>query len=208
MSEFTDLLERARDRFPAPEMPVERVIVRRERYVRNQRIAAGVVGIAVFVAAIWIVTSVGSLDRSEKSVVPAGTGPVQTGPAETGPVEAGPMQTAPPPASTSAPPNVTKHHCSDGARSRLEFTDIGDRIEVRFEVHDSPPGHLWHIRMWRNRTITPDRRVEWWRGARVASDGGDFAVVRLTGDNWLLARVKAIDSTTGEVCDVGALIHQ
>jgi hypothetical protein len=38
---------------------------------RNQRIAAGVVGIAVFVAAIWIVTSVSSLDRSDTSVVPA-----------------------------------------------------------------------------------------------------------------------------------------
>jgi hypothetical protein len=63
---------------------------RRDRKRRNQRIAAGVVGIAVFVAAIWIVTSVGSLDRSETSVVPGGdvTGPAETGPAETG--ETGP----------------------------------------------------------------------------------------------------------------------
>jgi Tol biopolymer transport system component len=45
---------------------------------RNQRIAAGIVGIAVFVAAIWLVTSVSFLDRS--SVVPGGdtTGPTST----------------------------------------------------------------------------------------------------------------------------------
>ena len=41
----------------------------------------------MFVASVWIVTRVASLDRSEKSVVPAGTGPVQTGPTETGPTE-------------------------------------------------------------------------------------------------------------------------
>jgi hypothetical protein len=44
------------------------------------RIAAGVVGIAVFVAAIWVVASVSSLNRSQTSVVPGGD---VTGPAET-----------------------------------------------------------------------------------------------------------------------------
>jgi hypothetical protein len=55
----------------------ERLRLRHDRKRRNQRIAAGVVGIAVFVAAVWIVTSVGSVDRSETSVVPGGdaTGP-------------------------------------------------------------------------------------------------------------------------------------
>ena len=67
----------------------ERVLARRDRKRRNQRIAAGIVGIAVFVAAVWIVTSGLSLDRSETSVVPGGevTGPAETGPAETGPAE-------------------------------------------------------------------------------------------------------------------------
>jgi hypothetical protein len=37
---------------------------RRDRKRRNQRIAAGVVGIAVFVAAIWVVTTAGSFDRT------------------------------------------------------------------------------------------------------------------------------------------------
>src|SRR4029453_4663783 len=51
-----------------------------------------VVGIAVFVAAVWAVTSGLSLDRSEKSVVPAGRGPVQTAmqPPPTPPAVTGP----------------------------------------------------------------------------------------------------------------------
>jgi Tol biopolymer transport system component len=69
------------------------VLRRRGRKRRNQRIAAGVVGIAVFVLAVWIVTTGGSLDRSE---TPAVSGSAETGPAvsncvvtrctETGPV--------------------------------------------------------------------------------------------------------------------------
>jgi hypothetical protein len=72
---------------------------RRDRKRRNQRIAAGVVGIAVFVVAVWIVTSVGSLDRSETPAVP---GPAETGPAEPNCVvtrctETGPAVTPPSP---------------------------------------------------------------------------------------------------------------
>jgi hypothetical protein len=102
----------------------------------------------------------------------------------------------------SAAPNVTKRHCSGGVtRLRLELTDLGpgDGIEVRFEVHDSPPGHLWHIRMWRDRELIGIDWREIWRGAREASDSGDFAVVRLTGRSFEF-RVKAIDSATGQVC--------
>ena len=45
---------------------------RRDRKRRNQRIAAGVVGMAVFVAAIWIITTGGTFDRTR---TPATTGP-------------------------------------------------------------------------------------------------------------------------------------
>jgi hypothetical protein len=205
-------VERAAERFKAPDGALERLIRRRDRKRRNQRIAAGVVGIAVFVAAIWIVTSGLSLDRSEKSVAPAGevTRPAETGPAETGPAETGPAETAPPAGLASVTPDVARPGwCADGARSRLELTDIGDRIEARFEVHDSPPGHLWHIRIWRERPMSHTNKV--FRGARVASDSGDLAVDRLTPDTAaggpLGVRVKAIDSATGEVCDVYAVIH-
>ena len=52
--------------FERPEPAWERLVRRRDRKQRNQRIVAGVVGIAVFVAAIWIVTSGESSDRTQK----------------------------------------------------------------------------------------------------------------------------------------------
>jgi transglutaminase-like putative cysteine protease len=69
--------ERAFRQFQMTEPAWEILVDRRDRKRRNQRIVAGAVGIAVFVAAVWIVTSVSSLDRSETSVVPgaAGNGP-------------------------------------------------------------------------------------------------------------------------------------
>ena len=60
-----DVLDRLAPLFQAPEPSFEAFLRRRDRKRRNQRISAGVVGIAVFVAAIWIVTSGLSLDRTE-----------------------------------------------------------------------------------------------------------------------------------------------
>lgn len=81
MSDTKELLQHARREFPPPEGVMESLRRRHDRKRRNQRIAAGVVGIAVFVAAIWIVTSVGAFDRTQTPAVPGGV----TGPAETGP---------------------------------------------------------------------------------------------------------------------------
>jgi hypothetical protein len=81
MSDLKALLERA-DRavadIPLPADGLEGLQRRRDRKHRNQRIAAGVVGIAVFVAAVWIVTS-GPFDRTQTPAAP-GTGPTETGP--------------------------------------------------------------------------------------------------------------------------------
>jgi hypothetical protein len=73
-------VERAAERFTVPEGAMDRLIRQRDRKCRNERIAAGVVGIAVFVAAVWIVTSVGSFDRTQTPAVPGGavTGPTGT----------------------------------------------------------------------------------------------------------------------------------
>jgi Tol biopolymer transport system component len=80
MPDLKTLLERA-DRavseVPLPADGLEGLQRCRDRERRNQRIAAGVVGIAVFVAAVWIVTSVGSFDRTQTPAVP---GPAETGP--------------------------------------------------------------------------------------------------------------------------------
>ena len=87
MSEYRTLLERKQTELHVPAGSFERLVQRRDRKRRNQRIAAGVVGIAVFVAAVWIVRDVTSLD-STRTVVPGGSG--TTGPAETGPAVTAP----------------------------------------------------------------------------------------------------------------------
>ncbi|HET6713957.1 MAG TPA: hypothetical protein VFI59_09630 [Actinomycetota bacterium] len=79
--EILDRAERAARSVVVPDGRFEELLRRRDRKRRNQRIAAGVVGITVFVAAIWIVTT-GLPDQSQTEVVPGGAG---TGSSETEP---------------------------------------------------------------------------------------------------------------------------
>jgi hypothetical protein len=92
MSDPRSLLERESRRFTQQDGAFERLLHRRDRKRRNQRIAAGVVGIAVFVAAVWIVTSAGSPDRSQTPAVPGGAATVTPTPtASASPAAAGPF---------------------------------------------------------------------------------------------------------------------
>jgi hypothetical protein len=77
MSETKDLLRRGGEGFAPREGIMDSLIRRRDRKRRTQRITAGVVGIAVFVAAVWIVTTGGAFDRTQTPAVPGGasTGP-------------------------------------------------------------------------------------------------------------------------------------
>jgi len=84
MSDVRTMLERGVGGATPPPDGFERMLRRRDRKRRNQRIAAGLVGIAVFVAAVWIVTGAGTTDRTQTTVVPGGG---VTRPAETGPTE-------------------------------------------------------------------------------------------------------------------------
>jgi hypothetical protein len=209
VNEYRSVLERAGSNFAPLDLELESVLRRRDRKRRNQRIAAGVVGIAVFVAAVWIVTSGLPFDRSE---TPAATGPVETRPVETGPVETGPVETAPAPALASAAPDVVKEGtCVDlftgrrGARWRLELTDLGDRILVRFEVHRSPVGHEWRITfLYVKRNLVPVQGHWFFRGTRVASDSGVFVVQLRVPDRGDGVDGRAVDLQTGEVCYVFA----
>jgi hypothetical protein len=194
LSDTRELLRRGVEGFEPMPDAFERVLARRDRKRRNQRITAGVVGIAVFVAAIWIVTSGLSLDRSTPAVPGSETGPAQT---------------APPPALASgAPDAVRQRTCSDGARSRLELTDVGrhpdqDKILIRFEVHRSPAGHWWRITLHANRPgyLNPNTTI---RLSRVASDSGYLAVqARRYGVFWRVL-AEAVDTQTGQVCEVHA----
>lgn len=58
-----EVLDRFEPLFQVPEPSFERFLRRRDRKRRNQRIAAGAVGIGVFVATIWVVTSGEISDR-------------------------------------------------------------------------------------------------------------------------------------------------
>jgi WD40 repeat protein len=51
MTEYRSVLERARSNFRMPDLPLEGVLRRRERRQRNQRIAAGIVGLLIAIAA-------------------------------------------------------------------------------------------------------------------------------------------------------------
>ena len=53
MSDNRSTLERELERLSPSRIPFEQLVRRRDRKRRNQRVAAGVVGIAVFVAAVW-----------------------------------------------------------------------------------------------------------------------------------------------------------
>ncbi len=101
MSEYTKLFERAGARHEAPSLSTEGLLRRRDRKRRSQRITAAVVGIAVFLAAVWIVRDVASLNSTQTPAIqptqtptiqPTVTGPTET-PAETEPVYTGPTYT-------------------------------------------------------------------------------------------------------------------
>jgi hypothetical protein len=179
MNDERELLEQAVRRFEPEPGLTERIYHRRDRKRRNQRIAAGVVGIAVFVAAVWIVTSIGSLDRSQTSVVPGGdvTGPAETGPAETGP-------TAP----TVASPEW------DGFGLPPEGTALSSPVEGQPILEQSYGGEVrlgertvlcpYGCRKWYHtfRIVYADGRMLWWNNLRGPGSsgpgGGDYVLER------------------------------
>jgi hypothetical protein len=54
VNDYRSVLERAGSNFAPLDLELESILRRHDRKRRNQRIAAGVVGIAVFVAAVWV----------------------------------------------------------------------------------------------------------------------------------------------------------
>jgi hypothetical protein len=73
MSDPRSLLERESRRFIQQDGAYERLLSRRDRKRRNQRIAAGVVGIAFFAAAVLILTNGEWFDRSQTPAAPSET---------------------------------------------------------------------------------------------------------------------------------------
>ncbi|HKN80376.1 MAG TPA: hypothetical protein VJZ98_03460 [Actinomycetota bacterium] len=179
MSDLRTILERGVGGATPPPDGFERMLHRRDRKRRNQRIAAGVVGIAVFVAAVWIVRDVALLDRSETSVIPRGsstTGPAETGPAETGPTVIGPRVTGPVIGPTGdpfsvgfdglPPENATP---SEPPHGELAVSDGG--IHPWYSVHVYADGRL----IWaRGLQTNPGPTVSVWIEQRLTPEGVDL----------------------------------
>lgn len=70
-----DVLERFAPLFEPSEPSFQEFLRRRDRRRRNQRITAGVVGIAVFVAAVWILATGWPFHRTQTPAVPGPTVP-------------------------------------------------------------------------------------------------------------------------------------
>jgi hypothetical protein len=102
MSDVRTMLKRGVGGATPPPHGFERMLRRRDRKRRNQRITAGVVGIAVFVMAIWIIATGGPFDRTLTPIAPGPTGP--TGPPPH-PVGVGLMGFPP----EGAPPSAPEH---------------------------------------------------------------------------------------------------
>jgi hypothetical protein len=96
---------------------------------------------------------------------------------------------------SAAPDVVRRGSCSDSARWKLDLTDHGRRIEVDFEVHRSPAGDTWRVRLRHNGDV-------FFRGERTADDTGEFSVDRHVRDRSGTDRfvARAEDKSTGEVC--------
>jgi len=80
------------------------------------------------------------------------------------------------------------------------------QIKVRFEVHRSPVGHSWHIRLshanGQGLGPNPWLGLAFFEGTRLASDSGDLVVQRRVlnrmWDGFFKAR--AWDTQTGQTC--------
>ena len=83
MNEYRALFEQTKERFPAPDLPLEGILRLRDRRRRNQRLTAGAVGLAIAIAGILVGTSI---LRSEEKIpatpwpMPGGSIALSSGP--------------------------------------------------------------------------------------------------------------------------------
>ena len=201
MSDLKALLERA-DRavaeVPLPADGLQGLQRRRDRKRRNQRIAAGVVGIAVFMVAVWAVTSGFSLDRSEKSVVPAGTGPVQTA-----------VQPTPTPPAGTALETGYLIDLNTGEKTQLPKSIAGccyaaspDGTMVAYiSLDDAERQQLFTARLDGSdvRQVTHDQP---WAGGAPLDWSPDGAAIAYTSEDEDIFNIFVLDLATGETSQV------
>jgi hypothetical protein len=137
------------------------------------------------VAAVWIVTSGGSLDRSRTSVVPGGdvTGPAVTGPAETGP-KASPVPEGEPAPFIDPKVNIIDLPPEGAPPSSPEHGELVLAVHGRGMAAGRALTHMY---------VYADGRLIWWRDDLP---GGAHTILeqRLTPEGVELMRSEVISS--------------
>jgi hypothetical protein len=178
-----DVLDRLALLFEAPEPSFEAFLRRRDRKRRNQRITAGVVGIAVFVAAVWIVTSGGWFNQTP---TPGATGPTAPKPTVS------PVPGEPVPESTGPDPSLSKVNVLDlppeGAPpSSPEDGELVLAVDGRGMAAGRALTHMY---------VYADGRLIWWREGDLPAGADEHAILeqRLTPEGVELMRSEVIAS--------------
>ena len=178
MIDEREVFEKSFRRYEPEGGSFERLVRRRDRKRRNQRIAAGVVGIAVFVAAVWIVTSVGSFDRTQ--------------PAVTGPTVSPAPDLSPIPEVDQPDPSLSKVNLIDlppeGAPSSSpEHGELILSVDGRGMAAGRALTHMY---------LYEDGRLIWWREGDLPAGVDEHAILeqRLTPEGVELLRSEMMAS--------------
>jgi hypothetical protein len=177
MTDYRTDLKHDMERMGPARFTFDDVTRRRDSKHRNQRVTAGVVGLAVFVVAILIVASVKSLDRSETTVVPAASGTT------------GPTETTPTPTPTTAddagwdgygiPPEGTALSSPVEGQPILEQSAEGEILLGERVTCGTDCPNWYHTFL----IVYADGRVLWWNDLRRLEPEGN-----LGGGNFVMER--------------------
>jgi hypothetical protein len=175
MSQLKELLDQEAYRIDADPDALESTLRRRGRKRRNQRITAGVVGIAVFVAAVWIVTSGGSLHRTQPAVTPS--------PAPD--LEPVPESYQPDPSHSRV--NVVDLPPEGASPSSPEDGELVLAVDGRGMAAGRALTHMY---------LYADGRLIWWREGDLPASADEHAILeqRLTPEGVELLRSEMISS--------------
>jgi hypothetical protein len=175
MSQLKELLDQEAYRIDADPDALESTLRRRGRKRRNQRITAGVVGIAVFVAAVWIVTSGGSLHRTQPAVTPSPAPDLE-----------------PVPESYQPDPSLSRVNVVDlppegASPSSPEDGELVLAVDGRGIAAGRALTHMY---------LYADGRLIWWREGDLPASADEHAILeqRLTPEGVELLRSEMISS--------------
>ena len=111
------------------------------------------------------------------------------------------------PVQAGEPDEVTTVRCGGGIGARLELTDLGERVLLRFVLHGSAPGDHWTVWIRRHGPIGNSSLI--FHGTVVASDGGRLVVRQFYwGSNPKIYGVRARDPQTDQECEASADLYR